>query len=94
MELTRSSLIILTLLLVGCGIFEPLGEIPKPVITQEATTTSTAPTPIVGSTTTGIATTDVVEYVNIVTGETATGPSIGGYLDKHPDWEQVPGETL
>ena len=86
------NLIVLTLLLAGCGIFEPvpesyknrIAETPEPVITQ------TAPTPIVGSPSTGIATTDMVDYVNIVTGETATGPSIGGYLDNHPDWEQVP----
>ncbi len=97
LELTRSGLIISTLLLVGCSAFEPvpesyknrLAEMPEPVITQEATTTST-PKPIVGSPSTGIQTTDVVEYVNIVTGETSYGPSIGGYLDNHPDWEQVP----
>jgi hypothetical protein len=83
------NVIALTLFLAGCGIFKPLGEIPTAVITQGSTSTST-PTPIVGSPSTGIQTTDIVEYVNIVTGETSHGPSIGGYLDNHPDWEQVP----
>ena len=84
------NVIALTLFLTGCGIFKPLGEIPTAVITQEATPTSTTtPTPIVGSPSTGIVTTDIVDYVNTVTGETATGPSHGGYLDNHPDWEMV-----
>ena len=90
----KISLSVLALLLAGCGVFEPvpesyknrLAETPEPVVTQEVEPTVT---PIVGSPTTGIATTDIVEYVNIVTGETATGPSIGGYLDNHPDWEQA-----
>ena len=29
------NLIVLTLLLTGCGIFEPLGEMPEPVIAKE-----------------------------------------------------------
>ena len=29
------NLIVLTLLLAGCGIFEPLGEMPEPVIAKE-----------------------------------------------------------
>ena len=99
---------VLTLLLAGCDIFEPipesyknkLTETPEPVITEEQEDVSNVTEPIaepvgpvteiVGSPTNGIATTDVVEYVNIVTGETATGPSVGGYLDNHPDWEMVP----
>lgn len=42
----------------------------------------------------GIQTTDIVEYVNVLTGEIKTGPSIGGVLDKDPDWEQVQMESL
>jgi hypothetical protein len=101
----KISLIVLTLLLAGCGIFEPvpesyknrLAETPEPVIakdpviTEEPEDVSNVTEPIaepVGPVT-EIVTTDMVKYVNIVTGETATGPSIGGYLDNHPDWEQV-----
>ena len=83
------NVIALTLFLTGCGIFKPLGEIPTAVITTQESTPTTTPTPIVGSTSTGIVTTDIVDYVNTVTGETATGPSHGGYLDNHPDWEMV-----
>jgi len=98
----KISLIVLTLFLTGCGIFEPvpesyknrLAETPEPVIVdeqeQQETDTYNSTLIITPSTWFGIATTDVVDYVNSVTGETATGPSVGGYLDNHPDWEQVP----
>jgi hypothetical protein len=102
----KINLIVLTLLLAGCGIFEPvpesyknrLDETPEPVVTQEPVITEeqedvpsvTKPIAEPVGPVTEIVTTDIVEYVNIVTGETATGPSIGGYLDNHPDWEQVP----
>ena len=99
------NLIVLTLLLTGCGIFEPvpesyknrLAETPEPVITEEQENVSNVTEdedfilPIaepVGPVT-EIVTTDMVKYVNTVTGETSYGPSYGGYLDKHPDWEQV-----
>ena len=96
----KISLGVLALLLAGCGIFEPvpesyknrLAETPEPVITTfrpERTQTAEPVAEPVGPVT-EIVTTDMVEYVNIVTGETATGPSYGGYLDNHPDWEQVP----
>ena len=88
------NLIVLTLLLAGCGIFEPLGEMPEPVIAKEQEQQETddydGTLIITPSTWFGIVTTDVVTYVNSVTGETATGPSIGGYLDNHPDWEMTP----
>ena len=38
---------------------------------------------------TEIVTTDMVKYVNTVTGETSYGPSYGGYLANHPDWQQA-----
>ena len=90
----RLSLIGSVLLLAGCGIFEPVPEsyknriveTPEPVIVDNDHDTTLIITP---STWFGPATTDVVDYVNIVTGETATGPSSGGYLDNHPDWEQA-----
>ena len=97
----KISLIVLTLFLTGCGIFEPvpesyknrLAETPEPVIVdeqeQQETDTYDGTLIITPSTWFGPATTDVVTYVNSVTGETATGPSIGGYLDNHPDWEQA-----
>ena len=97
----RISLIGFVLLIAGCGIFEPvpesyknrLAETPEPVIVdeqeQQETDTYDGTLIITPSTWFGPATTDVVTYVNSVTGETATGPSIGGYLDNHPDWEQV-----
>ena len=97
----RLSLIGFVLLLTGCGIFEPvpesyknrLAETTEPVIVdeqeQQETDTHDGTLIITPSTWFGIVTTDVVDYVNIVTGETATGPSIGGYLDNHPDWEMV-----
>ena len=97
----KISLIGFVLLIAGCGIFEPvpesyyknkLDETPEPVIVnkQEQETDDHEQTLIITpSTWFGPATTDVVDYVNIVTGETATGPSIGGYLDNHPDWEMV-----
>ena len=97
----KISLIVLTLLLAGCDIFEPipesyknrLAETPEPVIVdeqeQQETDTYDGTLIITPSTWFGPATTDVVTYVNSVTGETATGPSIGGYLDNHPDWEQA-----
>ena len=100
------NLIVLTLLLAGCGIFEPvpesyknrIAETPEPVIAKEQKQQETddhdTTLIITPSTWFGPATTDIVDYVNSITGETATGPSSGGYLDKHPDWEQVPGETL
>ena len=99
-ELVKYS-IILVLFLTGCGIFEPvpesyksrLAETPEPVIAKEQEPQEILPDPfftVEPSTWFGIVTTDMVEYVNIVTGETATGPSHGGYLDNHPDWEQVP----
>ena len=96
----RLSLIGFVLLLTGCGIFEPvpesyyknkLAETPEPVIADNDHDTTLIITP---STWFGPATADVVDYVNSVTGETAKGPSVGGYLDNHPDWEQVPGEPL
>ena len=37
----------------------------------------------------GIMTTDVVSYINIITGETASGPSYGGPLFCSDDWERV-----
>jgi len=97
----KISLIVLTLFLTGCGIFEPvpesyknrLAETPEPVIVdeqeQQETDTYDGTLIITPSTWFGIVTTDIVDYVNSVTGETATGPSVGGYLDNHPDWEQV-----
>ena len=97
----KINLIVLTLLLAGCGVFEPvpesyknrLAETPEPVIAdkqeQQETDDHDQTLIITPSTWFGPATTDVVDYVNIVTGETATGPSIGGYLDNHPDWEQA-----
>ena len=97
-ELVKYS-IILILLLTGCSIFEPVPESYKNrlALTGSASVTyddqgndaSVALAEPVGPVT-EIVTTDMVEYVNIVTGETATGPSHGGYLDNHPDWEQVP----
>ena len=98
----KISLMVLTLFLTGCGIFEPvpesyknrLAETPEPVIVdeqeQQETDTYDGTLIITPPTWFGPATTDVVTYVNSVTGETATGPSSGGYLDNHPDWEQVP----
>jgi len=98
----KISLIVLTLFLTGCGIFEPvpesyknrLAETPEPVIVdeqeQQETDTHDGTLIITPSTWFGPATTDIVDYVNSVTGETATGPSVGGYLDNHPDWEMVP----
>ena len=50
--------------------------------------------PLIDSPTSGIQTTDIVEWVNVLTGEIKTGPSIGGVLDNHPDWEQVETESL
>ena len=97
----RLSLIGSVLLLAGCGIFEPvpesyknrLAKTPEPVIVdkQEQQETDDHDTTLIitPSTWFGPATADVVTYVNSVTGETATGPSIGGYLDNHPDWEMV-----
>ena len=97
----KISLIVLTLLLTGCDIFEPipesyknrLAETTEPVIVdeqeQQETDTHDGTLIITPSTWFGIVTTDIVDYVNSVTGETATGPSIGGYLDNHPDWEQA-----
>ena len=97
----KISLIGFVLLLAGCGIFEPVPESYKnrivetaePVIVEEQEQQETddhdTTLIITPSTWFGPVTTDVVDYVNIVTGETATGPSIGGYLDNHPDWEQV-----
>ena len=95
----KISLIVLTLLLAGCGVFEPvpesykkgLAETPEPVVAKEQVQQETN---LIITPSTWFATTDIVEYVNIVTGETATGPSVGGYLDNHPDWEQVPMENL
>ena len=98
----KISLIGFVLLLAGCGIFEPvpesyknrLTETPEPVIAdeqeQQETDTYDGTLIITPSTWFGPATADVVDYVNSVTGETATGPSVGGYLDNHPDWEMVP----
>ena len=98
----KISLIVLTLFLTGCGIFEPvpesyknrLAETPEPVIAdeqeQQETDTYDGTLIVTPSTWFGPATSDVVDYVNSVTGETATGPSVGGYLDNHPDWEMVP----
>ena len=92
----KISLIVLTLLLAGCGIFEPVPESYKnrPVIAdeqeQQETDTYDGTLIITPSTWFGPATTDIVDYINSVTGETATGPSVGGYLDNHPDWEMVP----
>ena len=94
----RLSLIGFVLLLTGCGIFEPvpesyknkLAETPEPVITEEQEDVSNVTEPIaepVGPVT-EIVTTDMVEYVNTVTGETSYGPSYGGYLANHPDWQQ------
>ena len=91
----RLSLIGFVLLLAGCGIFEPvpesyknrLAETPEPVIVDKDDHDQTLI--ITPSTWFGPATTDIVDYVNSVTGETATGPSSGGYLDNHPDWEMV-----
>ena len=93
----KISLILLTLLLAGCGMFEPvpesyknrIAETPEPVQEQQETDTHDGTLIITPSTWFGIVTTDVVTYVNSVTGETATGPSIGGYLDNHSDWEMV-----
>ena len=97
----KISLIGFVLLLAGCGIFEPVPESYKnrivettePVIVdeqeQQETDDHDQTLIITPSTWFGPATTDVVTYVNSVTGETATGPSIGGYLDNHPDWEMV-----
>ena len=106
----NKNIIILTLLLAGCGIFEPVPEsyknriveTPEPIITEEQEDVSNVTEPIaepVGPVieigwTYGIATTDIVPYVNIITGETATGPSIGGYLDNHSDWVQAPMERI
>jgi len=97
----KISLIGFVLLLAGCGVFEPvpesfknrLAETPEPVVAKEQVQQETNLI-ITPSTWFGIVTTDIVDYVNTVTGETATGPSIGGYLDNHPDWEQVPMENL
>jgi len=98
----RISLIGFVLLIAGCGIFEPvpesyknrLAETPEPVIADEQEQQETddydGTLIITPSTWFGIVTTDIVDYVNSVTGETATGPSVGGYLDNHPDWEMVP----
>ena len=101
----KISLIVLTLLPTGCDIFEPipesyknkLAETPEPVVVKEQEQQETQETDdydttliITPSTWFGIVTTDIVDYVNTVTGETATGPSHGGYLDNHPDWEMVP----
>ena len=95
----KINLIVLTLLLAGCGIFEPvpesyknkLAETPEPVITEEQEDVSNVTEPIaepVGPVT-EIVTTDMVKYVNTVTGETSYGPSYGGYLANHPDWQQA-----
>ena len=98
----KISLIILALFLTGCGVFEQtirthkneLAETPEPVIAEEQEQQEIddydSTLIITPSTWFGIATTDMVDYVNSVTGETATGPGSGGYLDNHPDWEQVP----
>ncbi len=105
----KISLGVLALLLAGCGIFEPipesyknrLAETPEPVIakdpviTEEQEDVFTA-TPIAEPVGPGaeIVTTDMVKYVNTVTGETSYGPSYGGYLANHSDWEQVLGESM
>ena len=105
----KISLIVLTLLLAGCDIFEPipesyknkLAETPEPVVVKEQEQQETQETDdydttliITPSTWFGIVTTDIVDYVNTVTGETATGPSHGGYLDNHPDWEMTLNESV
>ena len=95
----KISLGVLALLLAGCGIFEPvpesyknrLAETTEPVITTfrpERTQTAEPIAEPVGPVT-EIVTTDMVKYVNTVTGETSYGPSYGGYLDNHPDWQQA-----
>ena len=97
----KINLIILALFLAGCSAFEQkleaykneLDEMPEPVIAEEQEQqeidTYDSTLIITPSTWFGPATTDMVDYVNSVTGETATGPSSGGYLDNHPDWEMV-----
>ena len=102
----KISLSVIVLLLAGCSAFEEKIEAWKGAQGATQTTQKTQqveepqeilPDPfftVEPSTWFGIVTTDMVEYVNIVTGETATGPSHGGYLDNHPDWEQVPMENL
>ena len=100
----KINLIVLTLLLAGCGIFEPvpesyknrLAETPEPVIVKDPIITEeqedvpnvTEPIAEPVGPVTEIVTTDMVKYVNTVTGETSYGPSYGGYLANHPDWQQ------
>jgi hypothetical protein len=100
----KINLIGFVLLLAGCGVFEPVPESYKNRIAettgaehnqeQQETDDHDQTLIITPSTWFGPATTDVVDYVNIVTGETATGPSIGGYLDNHSDWVQAPMESI
>ena len=44
---------------------------------------------ISGCTCGDIMTTDIVPYINKITGETASGPSYGGQLFCSDDWEKV-----
>ena len=104
----KINLTILTVLLAGCGIFEPVpesfcwtcgntaGETPEPIVTtfRPERTQKAGPIAEPVGPVTEIVTTDMVKYVNTVTGETSYGPSYGGYLANHSDWEQVLGESM
>ena len=100
-EMMFLSLMLITVivLLSSCAFEEKIATMQSDLLSgssdyEPPVVTTVTEEPLIDSPTSGIQTTDIVEYVNVLTGEIKTGPSIGGVLDKDPDWEQVQMESL
>ena len=100
-EMMFLSLMLITVivLLSSCAFEEKIATIQSDLLSgssdyEPPVVTTVTEEPLIDSPTSGIQTTDIVEWVNVLTGEIKTGPSIGGVLDNHPDWEQVETESL
>ena len=100
-EMMFLSLMLITVivLLSSCAFEEKIATMQSDLLSgssdyEPPVVTTVTEEPLIDSPTSGIQTTDIVEWVNVLTGEIKTGPSIGGVLDKDPDWEQVQMESL